>query len=438
MDEVGKKEKKKVNKIYGLKLQLIRLATIPLCVLGVVIMVFTYYQAYETITAEIENNLRNIAVSAIYSYDGIYDKDYEFVQEDGKKYLLYNGSSVEQNTEYLDYLKADSGLDITLYYYDIALLTTITDKNGNRMSGTVANKTIAQEVIIDGHSMFYDNACIEDIEFYAYYSPIVRDNGECVGMIFVGKPTGEVKHNIIMNIAPVLVITLIAMLLVSFVSVSEAKKLASVINKEKDFLGEISKGNLRATLDPSILTRKDELGEMGQFTIMVQKFIRDMIERDPLTKLYTRRIGDAKLRYTRQEYIESGVPFCIAMADIDYFKKFNDTYGHDCGDLVLKSVADILINSLYGHGYAVRWGGEEFIIVLENTTLDEGVKLLNEIKDLVCKSCVFYDELRLSITMTFGITEGSEDSIHELLKEVDTLLYQGKENGRNQIVVKKG
>ena len=126
------------------------------------------------------------------------------------------------------------------------------------------------------------------------------------------------------------------------------------------------------------------------------------------------------------------------MADIDYFKKFNDTYGHDCGDLVLKSVADILINSLYGRGYAVRWGGEEFIIVLENTTLDEGVKLLNEIKDLVCKSCVFYDELRLSITMTFGITEGSEDSIHELLKEVDTLLYQGKENGRNQIVVKKG
>ena len=63
---------------------------------------------------------------------------------------------------------------------------------------------------------------------------------------------------------------------------------------------------------------------------------------------------------------------------------------------------------------------------------------MNEIKDLVCKSCVFYDELRLSITMTFGITEGSEDSIHELLKEVDTLLYQGKENGRNQIVVKKG
>ena len=235
MNGVDKKEKKKVNKIYGLKLQLIRLATIPLCVLGVVIMVFTYYQAYETITAEIENNLRNIAVSAIYSYDGIYDKDYEFVQEDGRKYLLYNGSSVEQNTEYLDYLKADSGLDITLYYYDIALLTTITDKNGNRMSGTVANKTIAQEVIIDGHSMFYDNACIEDIEFYAYYSPIVRDNGECVGMIFVGKPTGEVKHNIIMNIAPVLVITLIAMLLVSFVSVSEAKKLDSVINKEKDF-----------------------------------------------------------------------------------------------------------------------------------------------------------------------------------------------------------
>ena len=437
MNGEEKKEKKKVNKFYGLKLKLIRLATIPLCVLGMVIMVFTYFQAYEAITAEIEINLRNIAVSAIYSYDGIYDKDYEFVQEEGKKYLLYNGSSVEQDTEYLDYLKEDSGLDITLYYYDIALLTTITDTDGNRMSGTVANKTIAREVITDGHSMFYDNARIEDTEFYAYYSPIVRGDGKCVGMIFVGKPTGEVKKNIMKNIAPVLFITLIAMLLVGMVSVSEAKKLAEVINKEKDFLGEISKGNLRATLDAGILARKDELGEMGQFTIRVQKFIRDMIERDPLTKLYTRRIGDAKLKYTRQEYIESGVPFCIAMADIDFFKKFNDTYGHDCGDLVLKSVADILMNSLFGHGYAVRWGGEEFIIVLENTSLDDGVKLLNKIKDLVCKSCVFYDELRLSITMTFGIMAGSGESINELLKEVDTLLYQGKENGRNQIVVKR-
>ena len=115
MNGEEKKEKKKVKKFYGLKLKLVRLATIPLCVLGMVIMVFTYFQAYEAITAEIEINLRNIAVSAIYSYDGIYDKDYEFVQEEGKKYLLYNGSSVEQDTKYLDYLKEDSGLDITLY-----------------------------------------------------------------------------------------------------------------------------------------------------------------------------------------------------------------------------------------------------------------------------------------------------------------------------------
>ena len=107
----------------------------------------------------------------------------------------------------------------------------------------------------------------------------MRGDGKYMGMIFVGKPTKKKIKNIMKNIAPVLFITLIAMLLVGMVSVSEAKKLAEVINKEKDFLGEISKGNLRATLDAGILARKDELGEMGQFTIRVQKFIRDMIER---------------------------------------------------------------------------------------------------------------------------------------------------------------
>ena len=225
------------------------------------------------------------------------------------------------------------------------------------------------------------------------------------------------------------------MLFAGLVGMKEADKLANIIKKEKEFLGEISKGNFKASLDANVLKRKDELGEMGLFTVHVQKFIRDMIERDALTKLYTRRIGEAKMIYTQQEYIENGIPYCMVMGDIDHFKRFNDTYGHDCGDLVLKSVADVFNRTIIGNGYAVRWGGEEFIIIIENAHKDKGIEILKKVRQAILDNVVEYNNEQLKITMTYGLVEGDDRSINDINKEVDELLYVGKEGGRNRIVV---
>jgi diguanylate cyclase (GGDEF)-like protein len=253
-------------------------------------------------------------------------------------------------------------------------------------------------------------------------------------MVFAGKPSGVVKNEVFMSALPMLLISLIMMILGGLVGANEAKKLAEVISKEKNFLGQIADGNLRANLDADILKRPDELGEMGKFTVHVQRFIRDMIERDTLTKLYTRRIGQTRMLNTRMGLVEDGVPFQIVMGDIDHFKRFNDTYGHDCGDLVLQSVAGIFNRMMIGKGYAVRWGGEEFIIVYENMTFEEANEHLRRIREEVINHIVEYNDERLHITMTFGIVPGSEDELDDIIKIADELLYIGKEGGRDRIV----
>lgn len=428
-------ESRKGKKLFsGLNGQMIKMVTIPLLLFGIIVMIFCYIEFYKTMSRQAANELKDVAMATLYSYEEVFEKDYSFAINEEGKYIINTDEEKMIDPDFIDYLKADTGIDITLFYYDIRVLTTIMDENGERIIGTAASKLVTEEVFNNESSHFYDNCIINGEDFYAYYAPILNSNGKCVGMVFAGKPTADVKKDLAKSVLPIFGIVLLMMVLAGSFGSSEAKKLANIINKEKVFLGEISKGNLRASLDANILKRKDELGEMGLFTVHVQKFIRDMIERDTLTKLYTRRIGEVKIQYTQHEFIDAGVPYCMVMGDIDHFKRFNDTYGHDCGDLVLKSVADVFNRNIYGNGYAVRWGGEEFILILENANKSKGIEILKGIRQAILDNVVEYNGEALKITMTFGLVEGDDRAINDITKEVDELLYVGKEGGRNRIV----
>ncbi len=429
------KNVKDTKKKSGLKGILIRLVMIPLFIMGIVTMIFAYIMGYRTVSSEVEQGLINIANATLYSYQDVYSQDIYFLDNgDGTYRLDTEKTAVVPDPAYIDYLKEKTNTDITLLYYDIRMITTFADSDGERLNGTVVSKKIVDDVFGSKAPVFYDNVFIESRNYYACYIPVLNANNECIGMVFAGKPSGVVKNEVFMSALPMLLISLIMMILGGLVGANEAKKLAEVISKEKNFLGQIADGNLRANLDADILKRPDELGEMGKFTVHVQRFIRDMIERDTLTKLYTRRIGQTRMLNTRMGLVEDGVPFQIVMGDIDHFKRFNDTYGHDCGDLVLQSVAGIFNRMMIGKGYAVRWGGEEFIIVYENMTFEEANEHLRRIREEVINHIVEYNDERLHITMTFGIVPGSEDELDDIIKIADELLYIGKEGGRDRIV----
>ena len=150
--------------------------------------------------------------------------------------------------------------------------------------------------------------------------------------------------------------------------------------------------------------------------------------------MYNRRSGDRKLRLISAEAKESGCSFALAIGDIDLFKRINDTYGHECGDAVLKKVSATLKQHMWHQGIAARWGGEEFLLVFEDTDLETARQQLDELMEKIRALDILYDGQHVSLTMTFGLICKPSEDIRLLLKEADEKLYIGKTNGRNQVV----
>ncbi|MBQ3278231.1 MAG: GGDEF domain-containing protein [Clostridia bacterium] len=154
---------------------------------------------------------------------------------------------------------------------------------------------------------------------------------------------------------------------------------------------------------------------------------------DPLTGLPNRRSMVEKIEKFRQD--SSGEPFCIAIADLDFFKNVNDTYGHNCGDYTLVKLTELFTQHAGGHYSVCRWGGEEFCFFLPNLNIDEAGVIMNDLCFAVERMKLSFEGHDFSITITIGVEENDYSSpLEDLLKGADTKLYMGKKRGRNQVV----
>lgn len=155
---------------------------------------------------------------------------------------------------------------------------------------------------------------------------------------------------------------------------------------------------------------------------------------DPLTNLLNRRSTDAKLKYLFDAHYHDEDAFSIIMCDIDKFKSVNDTYGHDAGDYVLKEVAWILKDTVRDGDVVGRWGGEEFLIIVNNNKANAAI-LAERIRSQVEAHTYTYKNNTLNITLTLGVSSyHANTDINSLVKSADQKLYRGKQNGRNQVV----
>lgn len=161
--------------------------------------------------------------------------------------------------------------------------------------------------------------------------------------------------------------------------------------------------------------------------------LQDQANTDALTGLYNRRKA---MQYLEQILTPSNSSFTsICICDIDFFKRVNDNYGHDVGDIVLQNLADIMTTTLDKNILAARWGGEEFLLVFSGYNGDEAYARLETLRSNIKALKFKAKEETFSITMTFGLAEYDFNSdIDAIIKEADEKLYMGKENGRDQIV----
>lgn len=129
-------------------------------------------------------------------------------------------------------------------------------------------------------------------------------------------------------------------------------------------------------------------------------------------------------------------PFCLVMCDIDDFKKINDTYGHECGDEVLKHIAQIIQSFIPEGSYVCRWGGEELLILLNHYTSEDSYALADKIRCRIAESDTAFQEYTVHHTMTMGVAHHHKNqTVESTIAKADMKLYIGKRNGKNIVIV---
>ena len=160
-----------------------------------------------------------------------------------------------------------------------------------------------------------------------------------------------------------------------------------------------------------------------------------LAETDPLTGLANRRkclsrIGEEKLRFER-----TSTPFSLILLDVDFFKKFNDSYGHDFGDRILTEIAGLLMENTRRIDIPSRWGGEEFLILLPGTKIPGALVLAEKLREKVEANKKYVGGEEVFVTVTVGVAEYGADctGIDDCIKKADEALYKGKNAGRNRV-----
>ena len=428
------------KKFWNMNTQFLLLTILPILGLGLTITLVGYFTFRGALIDQANEELKDISQSVLSYFDMTYPGDYtlkEEVTESGEVgYELYKGgNAITRKYEYLDLIKENTGLDISLFYQDTRILTTIYDENSVRYVGSAAHPLVIDDVLNGEQAHFYSRVYIGSQAFFSYYSPVENSDGQVIGMIASGMPASEITRQVSHPLIPIVIIAIFICFAAGAISISASKKMTVDIEKINSFLSKVAQGILNTSLDSHILSRKDELGNMGRNAVNMQRSLRVLIEQDVLTGLNNRRYADKRLHQLMASNHFTTPDFTLAIGDIDYFKKVNDTYGHEAGDIVLKGVSSLIKKHVAKAGYAARWGGEEFLFVFEHLPYQEAVQSLEAFAEELRNTVFYYMETEIHVTMTIGVAIcHPNDTLNVLLKCADDKLYIGKTQGRNQIV----
>lgn len=163
------------------------------------------------------------------------------------------------------------------------------------------------------------------------------------------------------------------------------------------------------------------------------ELIRDLSYKDPLTRLYNRRYFFENAKKFVEQCTADGLAYSVAMLDIDFFKKVNDTYGHDGGDKVLKKVSSLIRERFAEHAIACRFGGEEFCVLLSHARGEDIVPVFDGMRQAIESANMVSGDDVIKVTISTGVCS-EPDSVEAMLKIADSRLYTAKETGRNKVV----
>lgn len=248
---------------------------VPIGVLGIIIVLLSMTYLRKSIVNQVEQSLRGTASATLAAYDqnsGSY-----IVAENGD--IWKGGYNISSSDKLLDTIKEKSGMDVTFFYGTKRIMTSITDKNGDRILGSPAGAKIEEVVLKNGQEYFSKNVSIDGVLYFGYYVPVFQgdDTSAPIGMVFAGINKNETLNNalsvVFYMIIIVVVIGVIGMLGAGLISNSISKTLKA----ETVCMEELATGNLNVQVNENYLKRKDELGDLSRSISKLQTDLRAVI-----------------------------------------------------------------------------------------------------------------------------------------------------------------
>lgn len=421
----------------SLKSQMLKMTLIPLTLMTIVIVAVSGSIVKKAITDKIEEELTYDAELVGFIFDEYYTGDFKVAPDPETGALeLYKGEQkLNGEGTLMQHLSEMMDIQVSIFYEDTRILTTLSDANGNSAVGTQAAAVVKRDVLENKESAFYSNVMVYDEKSFAYYKPLISDEGKAIGMIAVCKSGALVNKEVFNYVLPIVAVCLIVSIFFGFIMVRYNRGIALRIAKMDKYMNTLANGEFKSEMPRELMSSDDEIKHLATDGKRMAHSLMMLVEYDALTELNNRRFADKKLQQIRIGAVEKGIKYCLCIADIDFFKKVNDTYGHEMGDVVLKAVADKLKAGMVGKGFAARWGGEEFLLVFNDRELDIARRELSLIMDEI--RTIYVPDTDRQITMSFGLTALIPgETIDDALSRADANLYEAKESGRNQIICK--
>ena len=433
-----KKGKLSLNR--SLRGKMLLLAVLPLVFLAALLGLVSTRSFTRAMLDEVKTGMANQCHMIADIYDRMYPGSFDLEVLDETNYNLYKGQvDITNARQIIDSIHDSYGVEVSIFRRDLCVVTTLKDAAGDPLTLTKASPVVVSGVLDTSEEQFYSDVLLDQEKYFAYFMPIPgKDGEEPFGMYAIYRLASDVHALVLRSVLPVILLCLLATIVIGLISISYSQKIVGYLQQIQRFMHALSSGRFDVALSPQVLALQDELGDLAKSGQSMQRSLRLLVEYDALTGLYNRRLGDRKLRRVAKRAQDQGTGYCVGICDIDFFKKVNDTYGHEAGDVVLKAVARILKRNMAGKQMTVaRWGGEEFLLIFENYELADAHLILQKIHSQIYETVISYHEQDIRVTMSMGLVQAdphaSEDA---MLKEADTLLYFCKENGRNQIQVR--
>ncbi len=413
-----------------LKYTLIKLAVVPCAILGflfAIIGITTLDSAHES---EVFSTLNGVCTQVREEFIKKYPANYYM---DAKGRFYCDGTDISDDTQILDDFGTNFGAEVTIFFGETRVMTTITNAEGYRIVGTKQTDERVLSAVYDGDIFSSSSIMINGEHYYGVYMPLYDHDTVC-GMVFAGLSNREFQRTLRSFYYQMIALMIFIVIIMAVYALGFASQIAQALGKVREYLGNfVINQSMDEQLSEEVLARKDEIGDLGRYAVEAGNQLKTIIGRDALTGLYNRRMGSSYLNKLYEKAI-SGDEFTLAMCDVDFFKAINDTYGHDMGDQVLMTISRLFKNICGEDAVAIRWGGEEFILGFE-LNMEDSLTLINRLTERVKSESFISGDSIFHITMTFGVTTFSKDkTVEEMISDADAKLYRGKEGGRNLII----